>query len=69
MIEWVGKIWYSDSISSNEMILNSFKYAEISNQLDGNQDHKFRGYEDLEKEKKIIKKWKSVLSGSWLCSK
>ena len=49
MIEWVGKIWYSDSIISNEMILNSFKYAGISNELGGSQDHQFRGYENIEK--------------------
>ena len=35
MIEWVDEIWYSDSIITNEIVLNSFKYARISSELDG----------------------------------
>ena len=36
------------------MISNSFKYSRISNELDGSEDHQFRGYEDLEKRNEII---------------
>ena len=37
------------------MILNSFKYAGISNLLYGSQVYKFRGDEDLEKGNETIK--------------
>ena len=36
------------------MIFNSFKFAEISSELDGSQDDQFRDYEDLEKGNEII---------------
>ena len=39
MIEWVNKIWYSDSIITNQMILNSFKHAGISSESDESEDH------------------------------
>ena len=38
IFEWVDKIWYSDSIISNDMILNSFRYAGISSELEESQD-------------------------------
>ena len=31
IIKWVDEIWYSDSIITNEMIFNSFKFSGISN--------------------------------------
>ena len=39
------RIWYSDSIITNQMILNSFIYAWISSSLDLSEDHQFRGLE------------------------
>ena len=36
------------------MIFNSFKYSGIRYSLDASEDDMFRGYEDLEKEKKTI---------------
>ena len=45
ILEWIYEIWFSDSIITNQMILNSFKYTGINSQLDGNEDHQFRGYE------------------------
>ena len=35
------------------MILNSFKYAGISSELDWSEDHQFIGYENLEKGTKL----------------
>ena len=37
------------------MIFNSFTYSGISNPLDGGEDEKFRGNEDIEKEKRLFK--------------
>ena len=45
----MDEIWYSDSIITNEIILNSFKYAWISSELDESEDYQFRSDEDLEK--------------------
>ena len=42
-----------ESIITNEMIFNSFKYSGISWSLDACEDDIFRGYEDLEKEVKL----------------
>ena len=47
----MNEVWYSDSITTDEMILNSFKNAEISGLLDWREVHQFRGYEDQEKER------------------
>ena len=49
-----GWIWYSDSIITNQMVLNSFKYARINSELDGSEDHQFRGYQDLVKGNETI---------------
>ena len=54
IIEYVDKIWYSDSIITNQIILNSFKYAGISSKLDRSRDHQFRGNDDEEKESETI---------------
>ena len=35
-MDWL--IRYSDSVITNEMIFDSFKYSEISNSLDGFED-------------------------------
>ena len=48
------EIWYPDYVMTNEIILNSFKYADISSELDGSQDNEFRGFENLEKENETI---------------
>ena len=53
-IKWVDEIWYSDSIITNEMIFNSFKFSGISSSLDGSEDDEFRGYEHLEKGNEIV---------------
>ena len=44
-----------DSIITNQIIFNSFKYAGISSELVGSEDHQFRGYEDLDKGYETIK--------------
>ena len=44
-----GRIWYSDPIIINQMILNSVKYVGISRELEVSEDQQFRDYEDLEK--------------------
>ena len=54
IIEWVDEIWYSDSIITNEMIFNSFKFSGISSSFDGSEDDQFRGYEHLEKGNEIV---------------
>ena len=38
VIEWVDEIWYSYSIITNQMILNSIKYAGISRELGRSED-------------------------------
>ena len=38
IIEWVDKIGFSDSIITNEMIFNSFKFSGISSSLDWSED-------------------------------
>ena len=53
IIEWVDEIWNSESVITNEMIFNSFKYLRINCSLDASEDYMFRGYEDLEKEAKL----------------
>ena len=53
IIYWVDEIWYSDSIITNDIILNSIKFAGISSELDGSGDHQFIDYEDLEKGNKL----------------
>ena len=45
-IEWVDEVWYSDSIITNQIILNSFIYSGISSELNGSENHQFRDYED-----------------------
>ena len=39
---------------ANEKIFNSFKYSGISKLLDGSEDGKFIGCQDIEKEYEII---------------
>ena len=48
------KYKYSDSIITNEIILNLFKYARISSELDGSEDHQFRGFENIVKGNETI---------------
>ena len=45
IIYWVDENWHSDSIITNDIILNSFQFAGISSKLAGSEDHQFRGYE------------------------
>ena len=54
IIVWVDEIWYSDSIITNEMIFNLFKFSGISSLLDGSEDDEFRGYEHIEKVNEIV---------------
>ena len=54
IIEWIDELWYSEFIIANEMTLNTFKYSETSNSLDGSEDDQFRGYEDIEQGNEII---------------
>ena len=54
IIEWVDEIWNSESVITNEMISNSFKYSGISCSLDASEDDMFRSYEDLERKKETI---------------
>ena len=53
------------------MIFNSFKYSLISSSLDGTEDGKFRGYEDIEKGNEIIKIDNDdvLYLDEWLCWK
>ena len=37
IVEWINELWYSDSVITNEIILNSFKYSGISKSLDGGE--------------------------------
>ena len=53
-MDWL--IRYSDSVITNEMIFDFFKYSEISNSLDGFEDGQFRGCEGLEKIRLLILK-------------
>ena len=48
IFKWVDEFWYSDSVITNKMMLNSFKYSGINNLLDVSEDDKFRGYEDID---------------------
>ena len=41
-------------IITNEIILNSFKYAGICSELEGSEDLQFTSYEDLEKGNETI---------------
>ena len=36
-IKWVDEVWHSDSIITNEIVSDSFKYAGISSELDGSE--------------------------------
>ena len=38
IIKWAEKIWNSDSLITNQMIFNSFKYSGISSSLEGIED-------------------------------
>ena len=50
----MDEIWHSDSIITNQMIVNSFKFAGISSKLSGNEEDQFRGNKDLEKQNETI---------------
>ena len=56
IIEWVNKIWNSESVITNKMIFNSFKYSGISCSLDRSENDPFRDYEDLEKGSETIER-------------
>ena len=45
---WVMTFWFCYNK------LNFFKYSEINKSEDRSENDKFRGYEDIEKENKII---------------
>ena len=46
--------WGIQIFIPNETIFNSFKYSGISKLLDGSEDGKFIGCQDIEKEYEII---------------
>ena len=50
----VDDIWNSESVITNEMIFNSFKYSGISCSLDASEEDMFRGYEHLQKGRETI---------------
>ena len=50
--EWI--VWYSDFVITNAIMPSSFKYSGISNLLDGSEDDRIRGNEDIEKGNEII---------------
>ena len=53
--KWIDESWYSGSVITNKIIFNSFTNTGISNPLDGGEDDKFRGNEDIEREKRLLK--------------
>ena len=50
----MDEIWYSYSVITNQIILNSFKCAGINSSGKGSQDDQFIRYEDLNKKNEII---------------
>ena len=53
--KWIDESWDPNSIITNEMIFNSFKYSRINNSLDGGEDDQFRGYKIQKKEIRLFK--------------
>ena len=49
IVKWIDELRDLDSVITNKMIFNSFTYSGISISLDGSEDKKFRGYEDIQK--------------------
>ena len=51
IIDWIVSVWNDDKLITKEMIINSFKYTGISNNLDGSEDHLIKwSYEVLASE-------------------
>ena len=47
IINWIGDIWYDDTIISKNIIYNSFKVCGLSNNINGTEDHLIKCFEFL----------------------
>ena len=47
LLEWIIKVWENNETISPKIVINSFKFRGISNNLDGSEDELFNWFDKL----------------------